>query len=523
MLRRWLLPLVVLALLPGAIAIACPFCNAVSMTISEELKSADAAIIARLVKAPVVPSEDELAKPGFKPEIVAKGTFEVVTVLKGPATLKPGQKVEILYFGAKPVGTKFMIGGTDPKDLAWGTPTDLSDRAAAYVAELLELPETGTKRLLFFQDYLEDKDALLASDAYDEFAKTPYAEVAQIKDQMRHDKLLEWIRTPDISTSRHRLYLTMLGVCGTKQDIPALEAMLKDSEQRPALDALIACYLNLDGAAGMPLVEDLFLKNPKAEYTDTYAAIMALRFHGQETTAVPKERLVQGMRYMLERPQLADLVIPDLARWQDWSVMDRLVALFKNANEDTAWVRVPVINYLRACPLPVAKAKIEELKKIDPESVERASQFFPLGAATPPPGSQRPKKVPSAEGEKVASAEGGPAPPPTPDTADSAPKAPKAPKDEGNSDKVGKAASSQAKLAPADAKKEKKPEAVVKVNPLPPNDISETVRDMPSKAEEPKQAPNPVLTWSLVGAGLVLLMVAGVLRGSRRQEPVSKA
>ena len=33
---------------------------------------------------------------------------------------------------------------------------------------------------------------------------------------------------------------------------------------------------------------------------------------------------------MLDRPQLADLVIPDLARWEDWSVMDRLVELFKN-------------------------------------------------------------------------------------------------------------------------------------------------------------------------------------------------
>jgi hypothetical protein len=84
-------------------------------------------------------------------------------------------------------------------------------------------------------------------------------------------------------------------------------------------------------------------------------------------------------------------VIPDLARWQDWSVMDRLVKLFKNADDDSIWVRVPVINYLRACPLPEAKQHIEELAKIDPEAVKRASQFFPIGAATPPAGAQRPK------------------------------------------------------------------------------------------------------------------------------------
>ena len=101
---------------------------------------------------------------------------------------------------------------------------------------------------------------------------------------------------------------------------------------------------------------------------------------------MPKERLAEGMRYMLDRPQLADLVIPDLARWQDWSVMDRLVKLFKDAKDDTAWVRVPVINYLRACPLPEAKARIEELKKIDPESVEAGEPVLPVGCGHPAAG-----------------------------------------------------------------------------------------------------------------------------------------
>ena len=56
------------------------------------------------------------------------------------------------------------------------------------------------------------------------------------------------------------------------------------------------------------------LANKKAPYADTYAAIMALRFHGSETDVVPKKRILEGLRYMLDRPQLADLVIPDLAR-----------------------------------------------------------------------------------------------------------------------------------------------------------------------------------------------------------------
>jgi hypothetical protein len=526
LLRRWLLPLIGLAVLPGVIAWACPFCSAVSMTLSEEIKAADAAIVASLVKLPPQPTEDQQAKGNYVPAEMAKGTFEVVEVLKGPATLKPKQKIEILFFGQKPVGTKFFIAGTDPKDLAWGTPVELTERGSRYLAKLVKLPESGTQRLLFFQDYLEDKDPLLAGDAYDEFAKTPYAEVAQIKDQMRHDKLLEWIKAPDTSTSRRRLYLTMLGVCGTKADLPALEAMMKDPQGRPALDALIACYLNLDGAAGMPLVEDLFLKNPKAEYTDTYAAIMALRFHGQETHAVPKERLVEGLRYMLDRPQLADLVIPDLARWQDWSVMGRLVKLFKDAKEDTVWVRVPVINYLRACPLPEAKVQIAELKKIDPESVDRASQFFPLAAATPPPGSQRPKAESSSDKGNTAKAspdKGGPAPPPTKKVAAAAPKS-KSDKAPAGTPPAAKptADTPVASNTAAGGGKVKKPTAVVMVNQPAASGQTERVIPVGSKTAE-ESPPNRAVTWSLLGVGGVLLILAGVMRGNRRREPVSKA
>jgi hypothetical protein len=84
---------------------------------------------------------------------------------------------------------------------------------------------------------------------------------------------------------------------------------------------------------------------------------------------------------MLDRPELADLVIPDLAKWEDWSVMDRLLDLYKNADPKTSWVRVPVVNYLRTCPLPRAKRLLEECERIDPAAVKRAKTFFPTPQA----------------------------------------------------------------------------------------------------------------------------------------------
>ena len=90
------------------------------------------------------------------------------------------------------------------------------------------------------------------------------------------------------------------------------------------------------------------------------------------------------MQLILQRPELADLVIPDLARWEDWSQIDRLVELFKTADEKSSWVRVPVINYLRACPKPEATTKLDELKEIDPAAFKRATSFFPVPQPTPP-------------------------------------------------------------------------------------------------------------------------------------------
>jgi hypothetical protein len=61
-------------------------------------------------------------------------------------------------------------------------------------------------------------------------------------------------------------------------------------------------------------------------------------------------------------------------------VMDRLVELFKSNDQDvSSWVRVPVVNYLRACPLPKAKEYLAELRKIDPKAVHQSETLYPIG------------------------------------------------------------------------------------------------------------------------------------------------
>jgi hypothetical protein len=301
----------------------------------------------------------------------------------------------------------------------------LSERGVQYVKKLGSISEKGPDRLAFFMQYFEDDDLLLAQDAYDEFARAPYSEVIDLSDRMDREQLMQWIDAPEVGPTRRRLYLTMLGICGQPEDVVKLEAMLKVDFKRikPALqamvsvmelngsdlgapvatelvradvrrrqqclDALIAAYLKLKGPAGLPLIEERFLANPDAQYTHVYATIMALRFHGEETDVLPRERLLEAMRLVLENPEISDQVIPDLARWEDWSILDRLVTMF-NESEQDAWIRQPVISYLLTAaeqPGDVGQqstAALAELEELDPEGVKRARSYmaFSLFART---------------------------------------------------------------------------------------------------------------------------------------------
>ena len=77
------------------------------------------------------------------------------------------------------------------------------------------------------------------------------------------------------------------------------------------------------------------------------------------------------------------MIIPDLARWKDWSYLDRLVRLFKTADVQTCFVRMPIVSDVRACPLAEAKAALDELKRVDSGSVQRNYAFYPEPTAKP--------------------------------------------------------------------------------------------------------------------------------------------
>lgn len=373
----------------GPQVLACPFCGSVQSTLAQDINASDVAVIGKLVALP----KQEQAKDGELNVATPMAKFVVQEVLRGAAAFGNVKTIEAPFFDEKPLGGEYLVLGTTQSGLAFAPPYALTERSRKYASEIMKLPPLSTKRLVFFQNYFEDKEDLLKNDAYYEFALAPYTALQAMKAEMKHDKLAAWVSDPNVAVSHRRLYLTMLGVCGGPSDIPVLEKLLRsnDPKFKTGLDATVACYLTLRGADGLPLIEDLFLKKKQEEFTDIFSVVMALRFLGQEDPGpISKDRLVQSMRLVLDHPHLADQAIMDLARWKDWTVMDRLVALFKSPDSDTTtWVRIPVINYLRACPLPKAKEYIAELRKIDPKAVQQSETMYAIGPDPTPVATQR--------------------------------------------------------------------------------------------------------------------------------------
>ncbi|MEM9351384.1 MAG: hypothetical protein AAGA92_00055 [Planctomycetota bacterium] len=397
-------------------AAACPFCSSTSQTLTEEMASMDVAVIAELIEPAEEIDLDAPLPEGPPDPDAGMATFRVTEAIKGGDLIAAGEEFRAVYFGQAEDDKSFLISGLAPDAIQWNMPLPLTTQGVEYVQSLGGLPEKGADRLAFFQEHFESEDPLLAQDAYDEFARAPYQEVIDLGPRMNRPQLVAWINDPEVGPTRRRLYLTMLGICGGPDDADMLERLLRNDyrEAQPAvkaaialagangaalgmpliddllraderrrkqcLDALIAAFLKLRGPSGMDLIDERLLANPDAEYTQVYAAIMALRFHGQETEDIPKERLLESVRLLLDNGEIAEQVVPDLARWGDWSVLDRLVNLFRESKQD-AWIRQPVASYLLVAEeqggeiAAKATTALEELEELDPKCVKRARQY----------------------------------------------------------------------------------------------------------------------------------------------------
>lgn len=362
---------------PPAMAAACPFCSSVSPTFAEEMQGARSVIIA------VLREQADCTDAGQSTDACGVGEreFYAMQILRGPQL----RMIPAFLLGDAEPGASFYLTANEMEgELSWSLPIPVSPVLAEYLANVSQMPLDDPGRLRFFYDFLEHPEPLISADAYSEFGRAPYSEVRRLGSLLNREHLLRLASDPKVSFSRRRLYITLLGICGNADDAEAVRAMIESTEPefRSTLDAALACYVSLAGERGLEYLEQQFLQKAPFDESLALACIAAIRFHGEEDLRIPRSRLLRSLRLVLDHPPAADLVLADLARWNDWSQINRVVELFQNTGDDSWHIRVPVARYLLACPLSEAEVALAQLERQHPQSVRDARlTMLPRGRA----------------------------------------------------------------------------------------------------------------------------------------------
>ncbi|QDT17003.1 hypothetical protein [Alienimonas californiensis] len=379
-------------------ALACPFCEAPGLTLSDQLAESDVVVLAEWLEAD---------RGGDSKDNPAYTRFLVKKSLKGPYA--EGKKLKLRGYQSGETGETLLLTAGGGEILEWDLPVPISEAGFEYLRNNPGPDAPAADRLRYYLAHLEHPDDLVASDAYGEFGNVPFEEVEAIADELPRAKLAQWVADPDTDPSRLAFYGMLLGLCGTDADAEVLRKRIfaGTDEFRIGVDGLMSGLLLLTGEQGLKELEDAKLR-PKyilgpdgqplkdaagepipVPFSEVYAAMQAVRFmwtYGGER--IPKDRLKEALRLQLAYSDLAEVVIADLSRWKDWAAMDRIVGLYTNEAYDVPAVKRAIIQYLleaeRDVPenapsdapepphVAAARKHLAVIEAEDPELVERA-------------------------------------------------------------------------------------------------------------------------------------------------------
>lgn len=346
----------------------CPFCAPSDPPFSERLARCDVALLVNWVSL----TSDE--------KIVGKEstTFEVVTTFR-TTKRKFNEKDKVVWeFGRDgKLGDRFLLIGTeDGETINWEKPVSLTgEYLYAYIRAVP--PPEAPNRLAFYLKFLEFPDSEICSDAYAEFSRAQFKDVAALAPKLPRAKLRAWLESDDPQIQvRLGLYGMMLGLGGDDGDAEFLERLIMKSpdpdKPRFGIDGMMAGYILLRGERGLQKLLTAKFEDPKAD-DDLLALRNSLMFlwdYGQDR--VPRDSVRAAMRRFLDRPRIAVNVIENLSRWKDWQSLDPLVAAYGKPPFDSNFSKQKVVAFALVCEKDGLKTSPDSL----PATAVKARQFL---------------------------------------------------------------------------------------------------------------------------------------------------
>lgn len=349
---------------------ACPFCTA-SITLAERVEQSDVCCIVEWISG----------RPGDADRVDPGSTNVWVSHSLKDANGQPqaGMVFEIPAFSPGRPGDRSLLFGVrgDREQMVWDALLPCPDVLLDYMRQRPSDTEPKRVQLAYFLQFLEHAEETIAVDAYSEFARYSYDDVAAIADLLPRDKLRLWVAEAAPETgriARRAFYGMLLGLCGDAADAELLREIIltPSNDLRLGIDGLMAGYLRLTGEPGLEVLQR-HVQAPDAEPSEVFAFQQAVRFEwdfGQGQ--VTREQLRSALRPLVENPMFAELVLADLTRWEDLGIVDRPIALFGEAGFDHFDVQRAIADYY----LTVSRLDSAGRSEAERAGIERAQRHL---------------------------------------------------------------------------------------------------------------------------------------------------
>lgn len=331
---------------------ACPFCPPSSPTLAEQVAAADQCCVVTWVGQQQSTNPDELG--------AAQTQFRITELFRSAATtpLKTNDTISVPFLRQGKPGDLFLLVGRAKSDddptLEWSAPIEVTETSKEYVRQAPAPEAPAEKRLRYFLRFLEYSDPKIANDAFSEFARAEYRDVRALRDRLPREKIRAWLKSERTEKIRLGFYGLLLGLCGDAGDAEWLGAQvlppLKAEEFRWGEDGMMAGYVLLTGDAGLQKLVETKLIPLETPDGEILAVLNTLRFFWEYGEQQPQQReaIRAAGRLMLDRPQIAQIVVADLARWKDWTLFDRLVESYDREPFTTDSGKLALIQYVLA-------------------------------------------------------------------------------------------------------------------------------------------------------------------------------
>lgn len=216
---------------------ACPFCNSMRQTLTQEASQATLIIFGTPCKST------------FDPNATFQGTTElqIDTVIKSHPIIEGKKLVTINRYIPidKDKPQKYLVFCDvfkDKLDPYMGMPLDAGSKVAEYLKGALEVKDkdAGT-RLKFFFKYLDNSDMNLSDDAFQEFANADYKDYRPLAEKLDPDTLTKWLKdvnTPICASD----FMARCLVIAAKNNMRRLSARCWMTRRSDSAPASTACW-----------------------------------------------------------------------------------------------------------------------------------------------------------------------------------------------------------------------------------------------------------------------------------------